>query len=177
MGGRGCSEFITRCFCCSFVLRGRTPHTLLLLQCGVPPTGDSPPRIFSDMSPSHGLQLFPNCSSMCHFYRVQSFRNRLLQRGSPTGSQVLPANLLQRGLFFPQDLSGACSTTSFPWGPSLLQAHPPALVVLHGLQVEICSTVNLHGLQGTAASPWAAPRAAGESLLWCLEHLLPLLLH
>ncbi|GAB0182767.1 mitochondrial enolase superfamily member 1 [Grus japonensis] len=26
-------------------------------------------------------------------------------------------------------------------------------------------------------SPWSSPWAAGESLLWCLEHLLPLLLH
>ena len=30
------------------------------------------------------------------------FRNRLLQRGSPTGSQVLPLNQLQRGFFSPQ---------------------------------------------------------------------------
>ncbi|KAK4830049.1 hypothetical protein QYF61_008387 [Mycteria americana] len=37
--------------------------------------------------------------------------------------------------------------------------------VLHGLQVEICSTVNLHGLQGQPASPWASPGAAGEPLL------------
>jgi len=27
------------------------------------------------------------------------------------------------------------------------------------------------------ASPWSSPEAAGESLLQCLEHLLPLLLH
>jgi len=31
------------------------------------------------------------------FHGVQSFMNRLLQHGSPTGSQVLPANLVQRG--------------------------------------------------------------------------------
>ena len=30
---------------------------------------------------------------------------------------------------------------------------------------------------GQPASPWSSPWAAGESLLWCLEHLLPLLLH
>ena len=33
------------------------------------------------------------------------------------------------------------------------------------------------GCRGQPASPWSSPRAAGESLLWHLEHLLPLLLH
>jgi len=37
-----------------------------------------------------------------------------------------------------------CSSVGFPRGHSLLQAPPPA----HGLQVNICSTVDLHGLQG-----------------------------
>jgi len=54
------------------------------------------------MSPSHGLQLFMNCPSVGPFHRVQSFRNTLLQRGSPTGSQALPANLLQQGLLSPR---------------------------------------------------------------------------
>uniref|UniRef100_A0A8C5T6K9 ATP-dependent RNA helicase n=1 Tax=Malurus cyaneus samueli TaxID=2593467 RepID=A0A8C5T6K9_9PASS len=56
----------------------------------------------------------------------------------------------------PQVLPGACSTEDFPRGHSLL---------------------GLHGPQGTAASPWAAPGAVGGPLLWCQEHLLPLLLH
>ena len=30
---------------------------------------------------------------------------------------------------------------------------------------------------GQPASPWSSPWAAGESLLWCLKHLLPLILH
>ena len=30
---------------------------------------------------------------------------------------------------------------------------------------------------GQPASPWSSPWTAGESLLWHLEHLLPLLLH
>ncbi|CAM9130340.1 unnamed protein product, partial [Bubo scandiacus] len=33
---------------------------------------------------------------------VQSLRHRLLPRWSPTGSRVLPANLLQRGLLSPR---------------------------------------------------------------------------
>jgi len=82
----------------AFLLRGRTPHTLPLLQ----HEGSSHRRQFStnfsNMSPSHGLQLFTNCP----FHEEQSFRNRLLQHGSPAGSQALPANLLWRGLLSPQ---------------------------------------------------------------------------
>jgi len=43
MGNGGCSQFITRCLCRSFLLRGRTPHTLPLLQREFPLTGDSIP--------------------------------------------------------------------------------------------------------------------------------------
>jgi len=39
-----CSQFITHCLCRSFLLRGRTPHTLPLLQGEVPLTGDSSPQ-------------------------------------------------------------------------------------------------------------------------------------
>ncbi|KAK4823971.1 hypothetical protein QYF61_008357 [Mycteria americana] len=69
----------------------------------------------------------------------------------PTGSHVLPANLLQRGLLSPwvrkscqepaptQDSHGV--TASFGC-IHLLQRG-----VFHRLQVDICSTLNLHGLQ------------------------------
>ena len=54
---------------------------------------------FSNVSPSHGLKFFTNCSSVGPFHRVQSFRNRLLQHGFPTGSQSpLGIHLLQRGV-------------------------------------------------------------------------------
>ena len=43
MGNGAWGQFITHCSCHSFLLRGRTSCTLPLLQCGVPPTGDSPP--------------------------------------------------------------------------------------------------------------------------------------
>jgi len=108
--------------------------------------------IFSKVSPIHGLQLFMNCPSMSPSHRVQSFRNRLLQRGSPTGSQALPVNLLQRGPLSPQ----VCRYWQEPapvWDPHRVTAsfeHPPALVwgAFHGLQVDICSTMERHGLQG-----------------------------
>ncbi|KAM9590844.1 uncharacterized protein ACIBXB_005893 [Morphnus guianensis] len=76
---------------------------------------------FSNVGPSHRLQFFTNCSSMGPFHGVQSFRSTLLQHGSPTGSQVLPENLLH-GLLStdPQVLPGACSSAGFPRGHSLL---------------------------------------------------------
>lgn len=49
-----------------------SPHTHPLLQCVVSPTGDSPPWT---MSLSHRLQFSTNCTCMCPFHQVQSFRN------------------------------------------------------------------------------------------------------
>ena len=105
---------------------------------------------FPNVSPSHRLQFFTNCPSMAPSHGVQSFK--LLQRGSPLGSQALPANLLQCGLL---SLHGSTGP-----GRSLLQhglpmgSQPPSGIhllrhgVFHSLQVDICSIVNLHGLQG-----------------------------
>jgi len=52
---------------------------------------------------------------------------------SPTSKPALTWTSLSMG---PQVLAGACSSAGSPWGP------------FQGLQVEICSTVDLHGLQG-----------------------------
>jgi len=104
------------------------------------------------MSPSHWLQPFTNCPSVGPSHGVQSFRNRLLQHGSPTGSQVLPANLIWCVLLFPW----VCRSWQ---GPAPVQAPhevtaffrhlpAPAWGPFHRLQVDICSTVDLHGLQG-----------------------------
>jgi len=109
---------------------------------------------FSDVCPypSCGLQFFMNCSSMSPFHRLQSFRNRLLQCGSHTRPQILPANLFQHGLL------------------SLHRSTGPARSLLqHGLPIgsqpllgtstcsntesttsEICSTMDLHMLQGVS---------------------------
>ena len=82
---------------------------------------------------------------------VQSFSNRLLQHGSPTGSPVLPANLLQHGLLSPwihrswKELDpvrvshGITASFRDPLAPA---RGPP------WWQVDICSTMDLHGLQG-----------------------------
>jgi len=101
---------------------------------------------------SHGRQFFMNCSSLGPSHGVQSFRNRLLQRESPTGSQALPANLLGVGLLSPQVRRSwqEPAPAQAPHGVTASFRHPPALVwgPFHGLQVDICSAVDLHGLQG-----------------------------
>jgi len=87
------------------------------------------------MGPSHG---------------VQSCRNRLLQHGSPTGSQVLPANLLRRGLLSPRVRRSwqEAAPARAPHGVTASFRHPPAPAwgPFHRLQVDICSTVALYGL-------------------------------
>jgi len=50
----------------------------------------------------------------------------------------------------PQVLAGTYFSMGFPQGHSFLQASIDLLQhgVLHGMQVEICSIMDLHGLQG-----------------------------
>jgi len=80
------------------------------------------------MSPSYGLQLFPNCPSMGPSHGVQSFRNRLLQRRSPTGSQALPANLLRPQLLSPRVHRSwqEPAPARAPHGVTASFRHPPA---------------------------------------------------
>jgi len=101
--------------------------------------------------PFHMLQLFMNCYSVGPFHGVQSFRNSLLQCGSLWGHEPCQ-----------QTCSSVGSSLHRSTGParSLLQhrlsmgSQPPLVIHLlwHGvlprLQVEICSAVDLHGLQG-----------------------------
>ncbi|KAK4813314.1 hypothetical protein QYF61_023989 [Mycteria americana] len=152
-GNGGCGQFITRCLCRSFLLRGRTPHTLPLLQRGVPPTGESSAN-FSNVSPSHRLQFFTNCSSVGPFHRVQSFRSRLLQRGSPTGSQVLPENLLQHGFLSPR-VHRSCQEP-VPVRASHGRSQPPSGIHLLWRGV-------LHGLQWRSAPPWTSMGCRGTA--------------
>jgi len=103
------------------------------------------------VSPSHGLQLFMNCPSVGHSHGVQSFRNPA-PVWVPTGSQALPANLLRHGLLSPR-VHRSCQDPALaraPHGVTASFKHPPPLAwgPFHGLQVKICSTMDLHGLQG-----------------------------
>ncbi|KAK4818194.1 hypothetical protein QYF61_008578 [Mycteria americana] len=94
------------------------------------------------------LTLFP-CSSVRSLPQ-ETVLHKLLQR-----SQVLPENLLQRGLLSPQG-HRSCKEPAPVQGPTGSQ--PPLGIhllwhgVLHGLQVDICSTMDLHGLQRDSLS-------------------------
>lgn len=104
----------------------------------------SPTQNFS-VSPSHGLWLFTNSSSMGTSHEMQSFKKKLQNRSS-MGSQVLPTNLLYHGLLFShvhRSLPGPCSTNGSMGSQPLLGIH----LLLHGLQEDILSSVEFHGLQ------------------------------
>lgn len=75
---------------------------------------------FPNVSPFHGLQLFWNCCTVGPFHGVRCFKKRLLQPGSPMGSQVL-AHLLQSGLIFPWSSRSCQEQCGFPMGHSLLE--------------------------------------------------------
>jgi len=85
---------------------------------------------------------------------VQSFRNGLLQRGSPAGSQVLPANLLQHGLLSPwvRRTWQEPAPAQAPHGVTASFRHPPAPAwgLFHGLQVDIHSPWTFMDCRGTA---------------------------
>jgi len=71
-----------------------------------------------------------------------------------TGSQVPPENLLQRGLLSPW-AQRSCQEPAPARAPheitvSFRHIHLLQHGVVHGLQVDICSTVDLHGCRGTA---------------------------
>jgi len=107
--------------------------------------------------------------------------HKLLQSGSPMGSQVLPENLLHLVLLSPWD-HRSCqepAPAQASHGVTASFGHPPAIV--WGPSWAAGGYLLHHRPPWTAggqpASPWSSPRSAGESLLWRLHDLLPLLLH
>ena len=133
MGNRGCGQFITCCVCHSFLLRGRTAHTLPQLQCEVPLMGDSSPQT----SPGWVLPMGSSSSWTAPVYVPST-------GCSPSGigcSSVGPP----QGDKCCQQICSSVGSSLFmdPQGTHLFWCG-----LLHGLQVDICSTVDLHGLQG-----------------------------
>jgi len=115
MGNRDYGQFITRCLCCSFLLRGRTPHTLPRLQCEVPLTGDSSPQTSPTSVHPTGCSsswtapvwVLPTgcspsgtgCSSVCHPWGHKPCQQTYSTVGSSLhGSTVPDRSLLQCGL-------------------------------------------------------------------------------
>lgn len=141
MGNGEYRQFITCCLFCSFLLRGRTPHSLPLLQCGVPPVRETPLQT----SPTHTLPAVLHELFQCRIPSMgeRSFRNKQLQHRSPVGLQVLPANLLQCSL--PTESQLPSSTSIFS------------------------SMRSSTGCRRQPVSPGSSPWTAQESLLRYLE--------
>lgn len=131
--------------------RGTLPCFLV----GCPSHRTQSSRNFSNMNLSQGLQFFTNCSSVDPFHGVQSCRNKLLWCGSPTGTQVLP---------------GTCFSMGFPQGQGPF-GHSPGVGSSMGCTWISAPLWTSLGCRGKAASPWAAPQAAGGSLLQSQDHL------
>jgi len=103
---------------------------------------------------------FPQAAALHKLSQYGSFsRGAALQEQAAsawvhTGSQALPANLLRRGILSPW-IHRSWQEPAPSHAPHRVTAsfrHPPALEwgPFHGLQVDICSTVDLHGLQGVS---------------------------
>jgi len=154
MGNEGCSQFITRCLCCSLSLSGRTPQTLPRLQRGSLPWD----------TVLHKLQ--------CESFPWAAALHKLLQRGSLPWGAVLqaqaapawvtlgvtspaskPASAWASLSMRPQVLAGACSSVGLSTG-----SQPPSGIrllqrwVLPGLQGDSLPHHGLHRLQGNLCS-------------------------
>lgn len=148
------------------------PHAVPPLQRRVPPPARSPSRAAT--TPLFPQLQFPeNCSRVGPFRGVQTYRSRLLQRGSTTGSRVLPGNLLLGSSPRPRLLPGARSSPGSPGAAASLRACQPAPPrgppqaegMKHGCRLH-CGPPRV--AEGPRASPWSSPWAEGEPLLQCL---------
>jgi len=137
----GCGQFITRSLCCSFLLRGKTPRTLPLLQREVPLMGDSSP-------PTSPMWVLPmGCSSS------RTAPAWVL----PMESQDLPANLFWHGLLSPR---GSASPARSPLqrGLSMGSQLPSGI---HLLQRGVPST----GYRRMSVPPWTSMDCRGTACL------------
>ena len=123
----GCHQFITRCVCHSFLFEGRTPHTLPLLQHGVPPMGDSSPQTSTWVLP------------------MGPARSMLQHRPSMGSQPPLGIPLLWYGVFHKMQVD-TYSTVDLHG----LQGHSlPHHGLLHRLQGNLCSSA-----WNTSSSPF-----------------------
>jgi len=105
------------------------------------------------MSLSHGLQLFTNCSSV----------------GPPRGHKPCQQTCSGVGFSLSPWVCRSWQKPSPAWAPHRVTAsfrHPPALAwgPLHRLQVDICSTVDLHGLKEDSLPHHGLHRLHGKIL-------------
>lgn len=107
------------------------------------------PSWTDSMQAFHRLQFFKNCSNMGLYHRVQSFRDRLQQHGSPRGCSSYKT-------------SG--STTGFPWVAASFRAHSRSPAWGHSWTVNMFSNMVHHALQGDSLLQHGTLEAAGEHL-------------
>ena len=142
---------ITHCACCSFLLRGRTPHTLPLLQCGVPPTGCSPSGTdcYSVGPPRGHRSCQQTCSSVgSSLHGATGPARSLIQHRLPTGSP---------------SPSGASTCSGVGSSPCCRWISAPALTSMgagHSCLTMGCTT----GCRGISALAPGAPPAPPASL-------------
>ena len=109
-----------------------------------------------------------NFSNMGSSHRVQSFRHRLLQRGSlPQGHKSCQQTCSSVGSSLQRSTDPARSLLQhgLPTGSQPpLGTHLLWCGVLPGLQVEICSTVDLPGLQGDSLPHQGLPHGLQGNL-------------
>jgi len=127
-GNGGCGQFVTHCLCHSFLLRGRTPHTLTCSSMG----SLSQKTVVHELL-QHGSFLWAavlhkllKCGSLP---RGAVLQEQTAPAWAPTGSQVLPRNLLRHGLLSPwvhrSHQEPAPAQASYKVTASF--RHPPAL--------------------------------------------------
>jgi len=102
---------------------------------------------FSNVSPSHRLQFFTNCSNTGPSYQKQAAPLWVCHGVTSPASKPAPAwtSLSPQGRTSCQE-SAPCRVSM--GSQPTLGIHLLWCGVLHGLQVEICATMDRHGLQG-----------------------------
>lgn len=162
MRNEGCSQAITCCLSCSFLLIGREhpSHSSLASMVNHPPWAYPAWVISTGFSSS---------------WAAPAWVSSMGCRPSETGcSSMSPP-------WDDKSHEQTCSSVSFSQGHSLLWPSS----YFSGGSSKGCRWISAPtwtsmGSRGTAASPWSSPWAAEESLLWCLGHPPlhpPVLLH
>lgn len=173
-----CGQFITHLYHSFPLLEGGdSPHFSLASMWGPCQGTQSHKLLQYELFPLAAVQFFTNCSSVCPSLRVQSFRNMLLWWGYSMGHQSCQQTCLQYGLRSSRGHSSCqdLAEAQVSHGVTTLFRPPPAPV--WGRSWAAGGSLNSCRPSGVAgshpASPWAAPPAARESQLQCLEHSSP----
>lgn len=133
------------------------------------------------VSPSHEQQISASFCSVGHSSMGYNPSGTACSHvGPPTGSQVLPGNLQWRLLLLWAHKSRkvlVVEQVSHSSKTCFQASTCSSAGVIHGLRVDSASLWIFMSYRDASASPCSSPGTAGEFQLWCLEHLIPLLLH